>query len=138
MLIGVCIGVVALVIVLRCLRSVRRYLYVLLCTTPVLTPGDCRRFCLTTANNISQLLSKMPQIIYHYTHKFHLSTLAVKKLINDFSGPCLILRFLPLVFSSYCFYPETALLLLESDLQQSTLVQLLEQNVLHLQSSTVC
>jgi len=45
----------------------------------------------------------------------------VKKLINDFSGTCFTL---PVVFSPYCHHPETALLLLESDLQQSTLVQL--------------
>ena len=63
------------------------------------------------------------------THKLHLSTLAVKKLINDFSGTCLTL---PLVFSPYYHLPETALLLLESDLHQSTLVQLQEPNVLHL------
>ena len=69
------------------------------------------------------------------THKLHLLTLAVKKLINDFSGTCLTL---PLVFSPYGLHPETALLLPEWDLQQSTLDQLLEQNVLHLQSSTVC
>ena len=58
------------------------------------------------------------------THKL-LCTLGVKKLINDFSRKCLTL---PLVFSPYCHHPETALLRLESDLQQSTLVQLLEQN----------
>ena len=52
-----------------------------------------------------------------------------------FSGTCLTLS---LVFSPYCLHPETALLLLESDLQQSTLVQLLEQNVLHLRSNTIC
>jgi len=44
-------------------------------------------------------------------------------------------RDMSLVFSLYCLHPETALLLLDSDLQQSTLVQLLEQNVLHLRSS---
>ena len=60
----------------------------------------------------------MPHILALATHKLLLSTLAVKKLINDFSGPCLTL---PLVFSPYCLHPETALLLLESDLQQSDL-----------------
>jgi len=69
------------------------------------------------------------------THKLHLATLAVKKEINNFSGTCLTV---PLVFSPYCHHPETALLLLESDLQQSTLDQLLEQNVIRLRSSTVC
>ena len=63
------------------------------------------------------------------------SLFAVKKPINDFSGSCLTV---PLVFSPHCLHPETALLVLESDMQQSTLDQLLEQNVIHLQSSTVC
>jgi len=80
----------------------------------------------------------MPILLWA-THKSHLSTLAVKKLINDFSGTCLTL---PLVLYPYCLHPETALLLPESDLQQSTLDQLLEQSVLHLwsntQYSTVC
>jgi len=57
---------------------------------------------------------------------------ANKRFFRDMT--CLTL---PLVFSPYCHHPETALLLLESDLQQSTLVQLLEQNVLHLQSNTI-
>ena len=56
-------------------------------------------------------------------------------VINDFSGSCLTL---PRVFSPHCLNLETALLLLESDLQQSSLDQLLEQNVLHLWSNTIC
>jgi len=53
----------------------------------------------------SQLLLACHIFLLWATHKFHLSTLAVKKLINDFSGTCLTL---PLVFSPYCHHPETA------------------------------
>jgi len=60
-------------------------------------------------------------VSYMWTAKYKLSSLATtstsplaaKKLMNDFSGPCLTL---PLVFCPYCLYPEMALLLLESDL----------------------